>query len=177
MFRTASTENEAVMPKAPPRPLNKSTKDVRRAGNYEYRIEELNDPPVRRPGIRSMLPLPGGDLLTGGTDLKIRYWDQARPEQSFCIAGPSEKEVPAKGVEKDEYYCYDIRSSFGVQVVQEIYKQPTTVSKLTHKTQLAMAAADSARCHRDAILALASFNLSSQRLISASRDGAVKVWK
>ncbi|XP_062220590.1 serine/threonine-protein kinase VPS15-like isoform X2 [Phragmites australis] len=178
MFRTASTENEAVMPKAPSRPLNKSiTKDVRRAGNYKYRIEELNDPPVRRPGIRSLLPLPCGDLLTGGTDLNIRYWDQARPEQSFCIAGPSVKEVPAKGVEKDEYYCYDIRSSFGVQVVQEICKQHTTDSKLMHKTQLAMAAADSAGCHRDAILALASFNLSGQRLISASRDGAVKVWK
>jgi phosphoinositide-3-kinase regulatory subunit 4 len=48
---------------------------------------------------------------------------------------------------------------------------------LTHKTQLAMAAADSAGCHRDAILALACVNLSSQRLISASSDGAVKVWK
>jgi phosphoinositide-3-kinase, regulatory subunit 4 len=84
VFRTASVENEAVMPKAPSRLLNKSiTRDVRRAGNYKYRIEELNDPPVRRPGIRSLHPLPGGDLLTGGTDLKIRYWDQAR--YSFTI--------------------------------------------------------------------------------------------
>ena len=155
VFRTASTENEAVMPKAPSRTLNKpSTKDVRRSGNYKYRIDELNDPPVRHPGIRSLLPLPGGDLLTGGTDLKIRYWDQARfsficaslaslflfpsppdiimsfyicqywrPEQSFCIAGPSAKEVRSakgdileKAVGNDE--CYDIRSSFGVQVVQ-----------------------------------------------------------
>ncbi|XP_034577641.1 serine/threonine-protein kinase VPS15 isoform X2 [Setaria viridis] len=183
VFRTASTENEAVMPKTPSRPLNKSTtKDVRRPGNYKYRIDELNDPPVRHPGIRSLLPLPGGDLLTGGTDLKIRYWDQARPEQSFCIAGPSAKEVrSAKGdiLEKavGNNECYDIRSSFGVQVVQEMYKQTTTVSGLTPKTQLALAAADSAGCHRDTILALASFNLSSQRLISASRDGAVKVWK
>ncbi|CAN6291205.1 unnamed protein product [Urochloa humidicola] len=183
VFRTASTENETVMPKAPSRPLNTSTtKAVRRSRNYKYRIDELNVPPVRHPGIRSLLPLPGGDLVTGGTDLKIRYWDQARPEQSFCIAGPSAKEVcSAKGdilekaVGNDE--CYDIRSSFGVQVVQEMYKQTTTVSGLTPKTQLAVAAVDSAGCHRDAILALASFNLSSQRLISASRDGAVKVWK
>lgn len=61
--------------------------------------------------------------------------------------------------------------------VQEICRQPTTASRLTHKTQLAMAAADSAGCHRDAILVLASVNLSSHRLISGSRDGAVKVWK
>ncbi|XP_066322820.1 serine/threonine-protein kinase VPS15-like isoform X1 [Miscanthus floridulus] len=183
MFRTASTDNEAVMSKAPSRPVNKPIiKDIRRAGNYKYRIDELNDPPVCHPGIRSLLPLPGGDLLTGGTDLKIRYWDQARPEQSFCIAGPSAKEVRSakgdileKAVGNDE--CYDIRSSFGVQVVQEMYKQSTTVSGLTPKTQLAVAAADAAGCHRDAILALASFNLSSQRLISASRDGAVEVWK
>ncbi|AQK55820.1 protein kinase family protein / WD-40 repeat family protein [Zea mays] len=183
MFRTASTDNEAVMSKAPSRPVNKPIiKDIIRARNYKYRIDELNDPPVRRPGIRSLLPLPGGDLLTGGTDLKIRYWDQARPEQSFCIAGPSAKKVRSakadileKAAGNDE--CYDIRSSFGVQVVQEMYKQNTTVSGLTPKTQFAEAAADSAGCHRDAILALASFNLSSQRLISASRDGAVKVWK
>ncbi|AQK75788.1 protein kinase family protein / WD-40 repeat family protein [Zea mays] len=183
MFRTASTDNEAVMSKAPSRPVNKPViKDIRRAGNYKYRIDELNDPPVRHPGIRSLLPLPGGDLLTGGTDLKIRYWDQARPEQSFCIAGPSAKEVRSakgdileKAVGNDE--SYDIRSSFGIQVVQEMYKQSSSVSGLTPKTQLAVAAADSAGCHRDAILALASFNLSSQRLVSGSRDGAVKVWK
>jgi phosphoinositide-3-kinase, regulatory subunit 4 len=60
---------------------------------------------------------------------------------------------------------------------QEMYKQSSSVSGLTPKTQLAVAAADSAGCHRDAILALASFNLSSQRLVSGSRDGAVKVWK
>ncbi|KAL5213166.1 hypothetical protein ABZP36_024013 [Zizania latifolia] len=168
IFRTASTENEAVVPKAPS--IHPNTKDETRPVNYKYRIEELSDPPPRLPGIRSLLPLPGGDLLTGGTDLKIRYWDQARPEQSFCICGPS-----AKGVGNGE--SYDIRSSSCVQVVQEICRQPVTASRLTHKTQLAMAAADSAGCHRDAILALASVNLSSQRLVSGSRDGAVKVWK
>ena len=81
MFRTANIENEAVTPKTPSRPLTKTNnKDVRRAGSYKYRIEELADPPPRLPGIRCLLPLPGGDLLTGGTDLKIRYWDQARFE-------------------------------------------------------------------------------------------------
>uniref|UniRef100_J3LI06 non-specific serine/threonine protein kinase n=1 Tax=Oryza brachyantha TaxID=4533 RepID=J3LI06_ORYBR len=168
IFRTASTENEAVIPKAPS--IHPNTKDETRPANYKFRIEELCDPPPRLPGIRSLLPLPGGDLLTGGTDLKIRYWDQARPEQSFCIAGPS-----VKGAGNEE--SYDIRSSSCVQVVQEICRQPMTASRLTHKTQLAIAAADSAGCHRDAILALASVNLSSQRLISGSRDGAVKVWK
>lgn len=46
--------------------------------NSKYRIDELNEPPSRVPGIRALLPLPGGDLLTGGTDLKIRRWDHCR---------------------------------------------------------------------------------------------------
>lgn len=52
--------------------------DSRRNVNYKYRVDELNEPPARSPGIRSLLPLPGGDLLTGGTDLKIRRWDHCR---------------------------------------------------------------------------------------------------
>lgn len=52
--------------------------DMRRSVNPKYRVDELNEPPPRLPGIRSLLPLPGGDLLTGGTDLKIRRWDHDR---------------------------------------------------------------------------------------------------
>lgn len=52
--------------------------DMRRNVNPKYRVDELNEPPPRLPGIRSLLPLPGGDLLTGGTDLKIRRWDHDR---------------------------------------------------------------------------------------------------
>lgn len=52
--------------------------NLRQNMSSKYRIEELNEPPPRLPGIRSLLPLPGGDLLTGGTDLKIRRWDYSR---------------------------------------------------------------------------------------------------
>ena len=52
--------------------------DLRRNVNPKYRVDEVNEPSSRLPGIRSLLPLPGGDLLTGGTDLKIRRWDHCR---------------------------------------------------------------------------------------------------
>lgn len=45
------------------------------------------------------------------------------------------------------------------------------------KTGLAAAATDSAGCHRDCILGLASAQTNQRLLISSSRDGAVKVWK
>ena len=81
----ANYDSDAEMsdlPWALARPSSKPTSqsDPRRNVNRKYGVDELNDPPSRLPGIRSLLPLPGGDLLTGGTDLKIRRWDHYR----FC---------------------------------------------------------------------------------------------
>ncbi|KAJ6850714.1 phosphoinositide 3-kinase regulatory subunit 4 isoform X2 [Iris pallida] len=125
-----------------------SKQDGKHNINTKYRTNELNEPGPRLPGICSLLPLPGGDLLTGGTDLKIRYWDHTSPNRSFSVCGPS-----TKGVGNDEYY--DMRSSIGVQVVQEMNRRPAA-PMLNQKALLAMAATDTTGCHRDAVLSLAS---------------------
>lgn len=83
VLRVANNDSDAEMsdlPWALARPSNKSSSkpDLRRNVNPKYRVDELNEPSPRLPGIRSLLPLPGGDLLTGGTDLKIRRWDHDR---------------------------------------------------------------------------------------------------
>ncbi|XP_031387749.1 serine/threonine-protein kinase VPS15 [Punica granatum] len=164
-------ETEASeIPWALAKPPNKSNSriDMRRNVNPKYRVDELNEPPSRLPGIRSLLPLPGGDLLTGGTDLKIRRWDHTSPERNYCVSGPS-----VKGAGND---FYETRSYSGVPVVQETRRRPLT-TKLTAKTVLGAAASDSAGCHRDSVLSLASVKLNQRLLISSSRDGAVKVWK
>ncbi|KAF6164233.1 hypothetical protein GIB67_010203 [Kingdonia uniflora] len=116
VLRLASNDSDGEMsdlPWALARPSSKSSskQDVRRNMNPKYRVNELNDPPPRLSGIRSLLPLPGGDLLTGGTDLRIRCWDHFSPDRSYCVSGPS-----LKGARSDEFY--ETRSSFGVQVVQ-----------------------------------------------------------
>ncbi|KAJ3698963.1 hypothetical protein LUZ61_002668 [Rhynchospora tenuis] len=170
VLRTASTENEAELaniPRSQARPTMKS--GSRRNISSKYRIEELNEPSPRFPGVRSLLPLPGGDVLSGGTDVRIRYWDHASPERSYCVCGPS-----GKGIGNDA--VYDVRSSFGVQVVQEMNKRQAT-PKLAQKALLAVAANDSAGCHRDAVLSLATVKLNQRLLVSSSRDGAIKVWK
>lgn len=79
----ASYDNETEMsdlPWALARPSSKGNpvQDLRRNVNPKYKVDELNEPPPRLHGIRSLLPLPGGDLLTGGTDLRIRRWDHYR---------------------------------------------------------------------------------------------------
>ncbi|PKU64555.1 serine/threonine-protein kinase VPS15 isoform X1 [Dendrobium catenatum] len=174
VFRVASYDSVAEMssiPRALARPSNKpnSKQDMKRNSSSKYRIDELNEPPPRLPGIRSLLPLPGGDLLTGGTDLKIRYWNHTSPERSYAICGPS-----TKGLGNDEHY--ETRSCFGVQIVQEMSRRAAS-SKQTQKALLAVAATDSAGCHRDSVLSLASVKLNQRLLISSSRDGALKVWK
>ncbi|XP_065848432.1 serine/threonine-protein kinase VPS15 [Euphorbia lathyris] len=174
VLRLPNYENDAEMsdmPWALGRPSSKGTfkPDMRRNVNSKYRVDELKDSPPRLPGIRSLLPLPGGDLLTGGTDLRIRRWDHSSPERSYSICGPT-----LNGVGNDD--SYEIKSSFGVQVVQET-KRRHVPTKLTAKAVIAAAATDSAGCHRDSILSLASVKLNQRLLISSSRDGAIKVWK
>ncbi|XP_062147709.1 serine/threonine-protein kinase VPS15 isoform X2 [Alnus glutinosa] len=174
VLRVANYDSDAEMydgPWALARPSSKSNSkpDLRRNVNPRYRVNELNEPPSRLLGIRSLLPLPGGDLLTGGTDLKIRRWEHYSPDRTYCICGPN-----LNGVGNDDFY--EARSSFGVQVVQETRRRPLT-AKLTAKAVLAAAATDSAGCHRDSILSLASVKLNQRLLISGSRDGAIKVWK
>ncbi|KAI9119392.1 hypothetical protein K1719_010067 [Acacia pycnantha] len=166
-----SDAEKSELPWALARPSNKGTAkpDLRRNVNPKYRVDELNEPPLRLPGIRSLLPLPGGDLMTGGTDLKIRRWDHYSPDKSYCICGPV-----LKGVANDD--LYETKSSYGVQVVQETKRRPLS-NKLTAKAVVTAAATDPAGCHRDSILSLASVKLNQRLLLSSSRDGAIKVWK
>ncbi|TYH69060.1 hypothetical protein ES332_D05G030400v1 [Gossypium tomentosum] len=174
VFRAANYDSDAEMSDLPwalarPSAKTSSKSDPRRNANPRYRVDELNEPPPRVPGIRSLLPLPGGDLLTGGTDLRIRRWDHFSPDRSYCMCGPN-----FKGVGNDDFY--EARSSFGAQVVQETKRRPLT-TKLTAKAVLAAAATDSAGCHHDSVLSLASVKLNQRLLISSGRDGAIKVWK
>ncbi|XP_038879690.1 serine/threonine-protein kinase VPS15 [Benincasa hispida] len=174
ILRVASYDNETEMsdlPWALAKPSSKGNpmQDLRRNVNPKYKVDELNEPPPRLPGIRSLLPLPGGDLLTGGTDLRIRRWNHFSPDRTYCVCGPNVKRIGNEDF-------YETRSSFGVQVVQETRRRPLS-TKLTTKAILAAAATDSAGCHRDSILSLASVKLNQRLLLSGSRDGAIKVWK
>ncbi|KAK2989607.1 hypothetical protein RJ640_027381 [Escallonia rubra] len=157
-----------------------SKPDIRHS---KYRVDELNEPPPRLPGIRSMLPLPGGDLLTGGTDLKIRLWDHVRSSMGskLVLAGRCMEQV---GVivccGNTLWYSSSLvfvrhKSKFSI-CKQETKRRPVA-TRLTAKAVLAAAATDSAGCHRDSILSMASVKLNQRLLISSGRDGAIKVWK
>lgn len=42
----------------------------------------------RSQGCYSLLALPTGQLLAGGSDRCLRYWEPAWPERSYLVAGP-----------------------------------------------------------------------------------------
>lgn len=84
VFRTAGCEGVPESPSNIPWALTKSCskQNMKRNSTPKYGTDDLSEPPHRLPGVRSLLPLPGGDLLTGGTNRTIQYWDHNRFEPS-----------------------------------------------------------------------------------------------
>lgn len=65
--------------------VNAESKRSEISKKSDYKLEELNEPPPRLSGVRTLLPLPGGNgLLTGGTDCKVRVWDRLRFSSLAC---------------------------------------------------------------------------------------------
>ncbi|XP_067147514.1 phosphoinositide 3-kinase regulatory subunit 4 isoform X2 [Apteryx mantelli] len=103
-------------------------------------------------------------LLTAGSDMKIRFWDLAYPERSYVIAGSSN--CPSVS-----YYRKIIE---GTEVVQEIQNKqklgPTDETPRRGPESLPVG-------HHDIITDIATFQTTQGFIVTASRDGIVKVWK
>ncbi|KAJ8371484.1 hypothetical protein AAFF_G00308020 [Aldrovandia affinis] len=107
-------------------------------------------------------------LLTAGSDMRIRFWDLAYPERSYIVAG----------VANDSLHCpsvfYNRKIIEGTEVVQEI-----------HSKQKSGSTDDAPRRgpeslpvgHHDIITDIATFQTTQGFIVTASRDGIVKVWK
>ncbi|XP_029445209.1 phosphoinositide 3-kinase regulatory subunit 4 [Rhinatrema bivittatum] len=104
-------------------------------------------------------------LLTAGSDMKIRFWDLAYPERSYIIAGSA---INSPSV---SYYRKIIE---GTEVVQEIQSKqkvgPTDDTPRRGPESLPVG-------HHDIITDIATFQTTQGFIVTASRDGIVKVWK
>lgn len=56
--------------------------------NSRCALDQVNSPAARLAGVRALLPLSGGQLLSAGSDRTIRYWEPAWPERSYVVAAP-----------------------------------------------------------------------------------------
>uniref|UniRef100_A0A9L0ID05 non-specific serine/threonine protein kinase n=1 Tax=Equus asinus TaxID=9793 RepID=A0A9L0ID05_EQUAS len=103
-------------------------------------------------------------LLTAGSDMKIRFWDLAYPERSYIVAGSTSSPSVS-------YYRKIIE---GTEVVQEIQnKQKVGPSDDTPRRGPESLPVG----HHDIITDVATFQTTQGFIVTASRDGIVKVWK
>ena len=132
-------------------------------GNFseDLRADELVSTTARPPGVRALLTLQNGSIVSGSTDSCIRVWQPGDASKSRIVSGKVTGPRP-KFSEK----------SFNGMVLQQEIPVP---SKPAAQTSAAHERHDS---HRDAVVALAVISGSSGKmLISASRDMSVKLWK
>ncbi|KAM6450001.1 phosphoinositide 3-kinase regulatory subunit 4 isoform 1-T3 [Liasis olivaceus] len=103
-------------------------------------------------------------LLTAGSDMKIRFWDLAYPERSYIVAGSSSSPSVS-------YYRKIIEGTEVVQEIQNKHKMgPTDETPRRGPESLPVG-------HHDIITDIATFQTTQGFIVTASRDGIVKVWK
>lgn len=134
---------------------------------------ELGDGAARDDGVRCLLPLPSGALLSGGSDACVRMWCPGEPGRSKVVSGPL---PPGPRPTYDE-------SRDGVNGTPVLREVPTRDERggntggVNVGDQVA-AAAVRHDCHRDSVLCMAAVGTGMQRmLVTCGRDAAVKVWK
>lgn len=104
-------------------------------------------------------------LITAGTDMRIRFWDLNLPERSFVISDGSKS---SSSRQSDRSFSYCSKLVEGIQVLVE-EEQRTATNATGDPLPVSTS-------HHDSISDLAYIE-SSSVLVSASRDGVVKVWK
>eukprot|EP00741_Cyanophora_paradoxa_P011464 tig00020560_g11075.t1 len=143
-------------------------------------IEELGSAGALRaePSIRAQLCAPDGwsGLVTAGSDGRVRWWDLAGTD-SYVICGP-----PAAGAAAGagpERFSYVHETVNGVAYCREVAPPtpaaaaPPSASQPERSARVPAAPAH----HGDAVLDVRFAASPSRVLLSASRDGAIKVWK
>ena len=155
-------------------------------------------------GVNCLLPSGAGPILTGGGDGCVRLWDGARPEESYTVAGDPEamtaaaassprhpgfatpppalathaSPLPPPSAPRASIYAR--RLVRGVPVVDEVpCAAPAPPPAGSGGGPGLVEPQPAGLAHRDAVLALAEVagGDGGRLLVSASRDGVVKVWR
>ncbi|XP_052760753.1 phosphoinositide 3-kinase regulatory subunit 4-like [Mya arenaria] len=106
-------------------------------------------------------------LLTGGSDMRVRFWDLSYPANSFIMANAAGDPTQQTAV------SYRSRIIEGTEVIEETYsKKPTTNDDTPKRGPEAPP-----QGHNDIITDVSLCQASQCLVITASRNGIVKVWK
>ncbi|XP_054259125.1 phosphoinositide 3-kinase regulatory subunit 4 isoform X2 [Macrosteles quadrilineatus] len=110
-------------------------------------------------------------LLTGGSDQRVRYWDLESYDNSRLA-------IPAGSDTQGLNFTYKCRMIDGTNVVQEVQRGSGAPTKAPTGEESPRAGPDPPPPgHYDGITDLAMCQASQCFLVSAARDGVIKVWK
>ena len=127
--------------------------------------ERLKNLPLQTRNHRALLVSPGyGYFFTGSTDKCLRYWNLANISRSFVVSGLN--------LNQQRKYVNEKRD--GLDIYQEIpainqYQSSSSIDIRQPGTPSVN--------HHDSILDIALAEQPLNMIISASRDGVIKVWK
>jgi WD40 repeat protein len=186
-------------------PLRGEVKHFKSALEEAYAIQSQSQSQERLGcGVRALL-CPNGHLrglakglLTGGDDRKVRYWDLQHPEKSFTVSGDVpgetrsfyEAQRPGPGWWKTResgqttlsevagleppklYVCQDSVSSPLVGAGSVDLLSSAAVGAVERKGAVAPCPA-----HRDSVLDLKLLDLHRPLVVSAGREGIIKLWR
>ncbi|XP_065349993.1 phosphoinositide 3-kinase regulatory subunit 4 [Cloeon dipterum] len=116
-------------------------------------------------------------LLTGGSDMRVRFWDLEAPTDSFIPITAANETIPQGCV------TYSTRLVDGTNVVHELINKPTT--RHASGTRAVGPEVDVPRPgpeqpaagHQDWISDITMCQASQHFMVTGSRDGVIKVWK
>ena len=141
--------------------------------NEHLKADQLEKPPLQWSGHRTILPLPVGAFLTGGSDCFVRFWHPTRFEQSYVVCGPVKG---MDGVQSSPFY-FKKQPYCHIPTVEEV-KPEQAADQASKSTKPGGNLVGSSACHEDCILDLALLSEAHEQIIlSCSRDGVVKAWK
>ncbi|XP_035206634.1 phosphoinositide 3-kinase regulatory subunit 4-like isoform X1 [Stegodyphus dumicola] len=114
----------------------------------------------------------GSTLLTAGSDRRIRYWDLKNPAASHIVVGAANDPLaPFSNIN------YTSRIIDGTQVICENFTRQKDEKAMSSEDQPRRYPETPPAGHHDCISSIASMYTSQPLILSASKDGVVKIWK
>lgn len=108
-------------------------------------------------------------ILTAGSDRRVRLWDLAYPEHSQMVIGAATDKI------RNVVLQYKSRLIDGTDVLQEVWYNPRQGS--VHEDLPRRAPEHPPVGHHECINDIAYTKLPHNYIISAGRDGVLKIWK
>jgi phosphoinositide-3-kinase regulatory subunit 4 len=136
-------------------------------------------------------------VITGGTDMCVRWWDMTSPADSYLLVSPDKAEQHINGIHRTGVYAsrlvdgieviHDITGNKNVGIgsasspvtnVNKIGSDAASISSSGSNTSGTLNAAAMGNAHHNSISDVATVSTPNQSyILTSSYDGVVKVWK